>query len=98
MQKPRDRNYQLATLKGNILQSINRIRSVKAIFHSIYFNHRWGDGESVSGTGSKIDQTRTISTCLPEIFRRYNIQHLLDIPCGDFNWMSSVDLSSVQYS
>ena len=98
MPKPRDRKYQLTRLKGSILQSINRMRSVKAIFHSIYYNHRWGDGESVSGTGSKIDQTRTISARLPEIFRQYRIQHILDIPCGDFNWMASVDLSDVRYS
>jgi hypothetical protein len=97
MQIQQKLRYHLIKLKGNILQNVNRARSVKSIFSSIYFNHRWGDGESVSGTGSKLEQTKTIAAHLPHLFRQYSIQKVLDVPCGDFNWMRHVDLSKVQY-
>jgi SAM-dependent methyltransferase len=64
----------------------------------MYVNHRWGDKESVSGTGSKLEQTRKLTEILPGLFLQYNIQSVLDIPCGDFNWMRHVDVSCVRYS
>ena len=94
---PKNVRYTLGRLRGNVLQNFNRIRSVEAIFSSIYRNHRWGDEESVSGRGSKIEQTKGIAILLPQLFRQYNIRNVLDIPCGDFNWMKYVDLSAVDY-
>ena len=80
-----------------MLQNFNRLRSVEAIFTSIYNNHRWGDNESLSGTGSKIEQTKAIAVFVPQLFRKYAIRNVLDIPCGDFNWMQYVDLSTINY-
>ncbi len=94
---PKNVRYKLGRLRGNVLQNFNRLRSVEAIFTSIYNNHRWGDDESVSGTGSKIEQTKGIAAFMPQLFRKYNIRSVLDIPCGDFNWMQHVDLSTVNY-
>ena len=94
---PKNVRYTLGRLRGNVLQNFNRLRSVEAIFTSIYNNHRWGDNESVSGTGSKIEQTKAIAAFMPRLFRKYNIRNVLDIPCGDFNWMQHVDLSAINY-
>ena len=87
----------LIRLKGNVLQNFNRIRSVESIFSSIYTNHRWGGEESVSGNGSRIDETRVIAEYIPDLVQRYTIRSMLDIPCGDFNWMRYVDLLAVDY-
>ena len=94
---PKNVRYTLGRLRGNVLQNFNRLRSVEAIFTSIYNNHRWGDEESVSGTGSKIEQTKGIAAFMPLLFRKYDIRNVLDIPCGDFNWMQHVDLSTINY-
>src|SRR5687768_5656945 len=94
---PKNVRYTLGRLRGNMLQNFNRLRSVEAIFTSIYNNHRWGDNESLSGTGSKIEQTKAIAVFVPQLFRKYAIRNVLDIPCGDFNWMQHVDLSTINY-
>lgn len=94
---PKELKRHLKKLKGNVLQNLNRISSTEAVFTSIYKNRRWGDGESLSGTGSKIEQTRTIVRLLPQIFERYKITRILDIPCGDFHWMQNVNLSDTEY-
>src|SRR5688572_28441319 len=86
----------LTRLKANVLQNLNRMRSVEGVFASIHKNRRWGDSESVSGTGSKVEQTRKVAELLPQIFQQYEIKSILDIPCGDFHWMQNVDLSGVE--
>ncbi len=88
---------QLSRFKGTVIQQLNRVRSVEAIFDSIYRHHGWGDGQSVSGTGSNLEQTRYIRSQLPELFRRYNVRTVLDIPCGDFNWMRHVKIDGIRY-
>lgn len=54
-------------------------------------------GESVSGTGSDSSQTNVIISELEKLFREYNITSILDAPCGDFNWMSQVNLDGIDY-
>ncbi|MFC1841573.1 class I SAM-dependent methyltransferase [Candidatus Dependentiae bacterium] len=71
---------------------------MEAIFTTIYKKHLWGGGnETVSGSGSLLKNTNNIRECIPHIIKRYNITSILDIPCGDFNWMKAVDLEGVQY-
>jgi len=97
MHVPKPLRRKLSRLKNNVLLHINRARSIESIFLSIYRYRAWGDGQSISGTGSNLEQTQHISAALPRLFRRYNIRTILDIPCGDFNWMKHVDLSGVDY-
>lgn len=84
-----------------ILKSFNylklKISSPKRIFTKIYQKNGWRDSESLSGTGSNYDETRNIINKLPTIFKKYEINSLLDLPCGDFNWMKNVDLSNIDY-
>jgi hypothetical protein len=68
--------------------------NTKKIFTSIKQKNLWGDAESVSGPGSTIDQTKILVAELSNLFIAKNIKSLLDIPCGDFNWMQTVDLSN----
>ena len=52
---------------------------------------------SKSGTGSSIEQTHEISRQLPNLISNLNIQSILDIPCGDLEWMSKVELDGTKY-
>ena len=52
---------------------------------------------SLSGSGSSLESTESIRVALPEMLRRLDIQSMLDVPCGDWHWMSRVALGGVQY-
>jgi hypothetical protein len=74
-----------------------RNTSTEEIFTDIYTHNRWGGTTSVSGPGSAIDQTAVIARALPVVFRELNVYSVLDIPCGDFQWMRTVNLDGIQY-
>lgn len=57
----------------------------------------WGNVESVSGPGSTIEQTKVIQKAITSLINEYNIQTVLDVPCGDFNWMRLVELNNCVY-
>jgi SAM-dependent methyltransferase len=71
--------------------------SIEERFARIYQTNLWFDAESRSGTGSNLDETAQLRATLPHLLRRLNTRRLLDVPCGDFNWMSHVDLSGIEY-
>lgn len=55
------------------------------------------DHESVNGPGSSLASTEVVREWLPRVLEAYKIQAMLDVPCGDWNWMQHVDLSNVLY-
>jgi 2-polyprenyl-3-methyl-5-hydroxy-6-metoxy-1,4-benzoquinol methylase len=57
----------------------------------------WRSAESFSGPGSELKNTKRISFFLPLILKGLGAKSLLDIPCGDYNWMSKVALDGVSY-
>jgi hypothetical protein len=67
-------------------------------FERIYETNLWSDPESRSGVGSGIDSTRALRAELPAALRELGTRTLLDVPCGDFTWMSRVDLSGIEYT
>ncbi|MBA2307116.1 class I SAM-dependent methyltransferase [Candidatus Dependentiae bacterium] len=67
------------------------------IFTTIFEHNTWGDPESVSGDGSTFQATDLIRKSLPALIKNYSIQSVLDIPCGDFNWLKKVDLGTCFY-
>jgi len=72
-------------------------RDVEEIFTNIYDRQYWGSIETVSGWGSRLFATANIRSSIPALIKKYNIKTLLDIPCGDFNWMKEVDLGVSLY-
>ena len=68
-------------------------------FTSIY-NHPtgWGSNESKSGVGSEIKSTQNLRKELNFLFLKYKINSILDVPCGDFNWFSQMDLTDIKYT
>lgn len=67
------------------------------VFTDFFRRNKWGGRQSVSGTGSDADQTRVIVQKLPLLLRRLGVRSVLDIPCGDFEWMKQVDLAGIEY-
>jgi hypothetical protein len=67
-----------------------RTKNIESIFTAIYKTNRWGDPESISGSGSTLIFTEKIRNELPKIIEIYSIKSILDAPCGDLNWMSQV--------
>lgn len=67
------------------------------IFTNIYKQNTWRGTQSVSGVGSELDQTTNLIKELPVLFKDLQISTMLDIPCGDFNWMNRVSLNGVNY-
>jgi len=52
---------------------------------------------SLSGEGSSLEATANIRRELPGCIGRNNICTMLDVPCGDWYWMSRVEMPSVHY-
>jgi hypothetical protein len=77
---------------------VRRSNSTEAIFTDIYKLNAWGGEDSVSGPGSDADQTSVITRELPELFGAIKVSTILDIPCGDFHWMKTVDLTNIDYT
>lgn len=76
-------------------KSINK--PLVKIFDNIYQANLWKNPESKSGGGSTISATQTLRLFLPDFFNKYNIHSVLDIPCGDFNWMRMVNMDNLEY-
>jgi hypothetical protein len=72
-------------------------QSSNQVFSNFYRTNHWNGSESKSGRGSDLIQTAVVREKLPKLLSKYRIESMLDIPCGDFNWMQHVDLK-VQYT
>lgn len=72
-------------------------KSIEETFQEIYRKNFWQGSDSISGTGSDELQTETIVRELPKLLEKYKVSSIHDIPCGDFGWISKVDLKSINY-
>lgn len=78
---------------------MNNRTTRETLFTKIFQQNDWGNNESRSGPGSTITYTENLRNRLPELVTKYNVESILDIPCGDFNWMNKVNLpSNVNYT
>ena len=71
--------------------------STEQTFREIYESNHWSGKESVSGSGSAEMQTNEIGMQIPRLVRELGIRKFLDVPCGDFNWMSKIELELDYY-
>jgi len=67
------------------------------IFSRYFKENTWGCDESFSGAGSTVQATKYLVRELDDLLRRYSVKSILDLPCGDFNWMRYVDLAGIDY-
>ena len=67
-------------------------RRMAETFREIYVANAWGNAHSRSGAGSDLAQTSEIRAQLPRLMSDLGIASMLDLPCGDFHWMSELAL------
>jgi hypothetical protein len=67
------------------------------IFTEIYDKNHWRSRATISGPGSELAETEDVRYLLPTLIERLGVKILLDAPCGDFHWMSQVDIQSCNY-
>lgn len=70
---------------------------MKDIFTDIYKTNYWRNNESVSGHGSTMNETASIRLVLPKLFKELHVKSVLDIPCGDCNWVKDLWLVLDKY-
>ena len=61
------------------------------------YENELGTRESVSGYGSELANTLEVREALPYIIKHYNISSIVDMPCGDWDWMKEVELGGTEY-
>jgi hypothetical protein len=84
------RHFERLARNGELLSS-------EETFRNIHRRHHWSGSASPSGAGATEEQTARLRTELPILLRDLGVRTLLDLPCGDFSWMATIDLPVEQY-
>jgi hypothetical protein len=71
--------------------------SNEQVMTELYTKNAWGSQESRSGSTSTSHRTEQLRGQLPQFFSKFEIQSVLDCGCGDWTWMSEVDLTGIEY-
>ena len=69
----------------------------EVVFRDIYARHHWAGSASASGAGAAPDQVQRLRTELPALLEQLGVATLLDLPCGDYSWMRTLDLPVRHY-
>lgn len=90
-------------MKNNMEEKTNATRAekfsgreAKEVFTEVFMINDWSSNESHSGMGSTLEFTSNTRKRLTEVWKKYNIKKVLDIGCGDFNWMKEI-IDSLDY-
>lgn len=61
-------------------------------FSAVFNSKLWGEGETLSGPGSRLDNPMVIKAfaALDDAVNQFGVRSVADIPCGDFNWFQEV--------
>jgi len=71
--------------------------SLSRKFDNVFKRNLFQGQSSKSGIGSSIEQTHEIARLIPELIFNLKIKTILDLPCGDLEWMSNVNLGDAKY-
>lgn len=72
--------------------------NLKEVFTEIYNHNKWGSTESKSGIGSTHLFTINIRNSISQIINRYDVKDILDVSCGDWNWMKTISHKLPRYT
>jgi SAM-dependent methyltransferase len=81
---------------GFIEEQANAWREVRQLFEDSHFFDR--PLETMDGPGATVESTAKLREWLAGILAKYKIGSMLDVACGDWNWMRLVDLTGVAYT
>jgi SAM-dependent methyltransferase len=70
------------------------------VFTDLYNSKHWGSGENggTSGDGSMLETTQEYRKLLQDFLRTFNIQSVIDVGCGDWQFSQTIDWSGIQYT
>ncbi len=71
--------------------------SAEEVFRDIHQRHHWAGSASPSGAGAAEEQTIRLCAELPALVKELDVRTLLDLPCGDYSWMATVQLPVEHY-
>lgn len=74
--------------------------SAKGIFTKVYNEAEWGrnaEGEGFSGTGSMVEFSKEYMAFLQKFLHEKNIQTVVDIGCGDWQFSQHINWSGTTY-
>lgn len=92
MDEPLERPLALANLRYPAhAEKLNQLDLAEK-FRYIYQHNVWGSAQSNSGVGSQLDATQILREEIPKLLDRLGAKTLLDLPCGDFGWLSHARL------
>ncbi len=72
--------------------------SLEKLWTDAYTNGLLNFKETCSGMGASLDYTTEIRSELPKLLKKYEICSILDIGCGDFNWMNPILPKDITYT
>ena len=84
----------LRTAMGQDVEHL-RLQTLEERFSAIYRKRLWLYGRetgSLSGTGSELENTKSIRSNLPGLLASLRTRTLLDVGCGDFHWMRDLSI------
>tara|TARA_R110002073_G_scaffold274789_1_gene438319 strand:+ start:2082 stop:2753 length:672 start_codon:yes stop_codon:yes gene_type:complete len=65
-------------------------KNASEVFGEVFVINDWSSTESRSGMGSTLEYTINTRKQLPLLWEAYDINKVVDIGCGDFNWMKEI--------
>jgi SAM-dependent methyltransferase len=65
-------------------------KTLPEIFDYVFENNSWNGTESRSGGGSTYDITETLRRSLRTVICMHDVRSVIDVGCGDYNWMRHV--------
>ena len=71
----------------NLEKNSKQASSIEEVFTNIRNNNMWGSSESYSGPASELLNTQKTLDGIKNVIHQYDITSMLDIPCGDANWI-----------
>lgn len=89
--------YSLKILKFFFRQDFLRKKIFKYIYDSGYWiDYKIESSQSRSGKGSNYERSLFLKNSLISYFKKNKIKNIVDIGCGDFNWMNDL-LKKIDY-
>lgn len=67
---------------------------MKKVFENIYHKKIWYHG---SGSGSLVSNTKEFRSFLTKYLKKHDIKSMIDIGCGDWQFMRLLDFSGMKY-
>lgn len=87
----------LSSLRDRLRRFKLSRQSPEQVFTRYFQRNKWGDPDSRSGKGSNLAATADLRPQLPPLLVSLDIKSMVDVPCGDYFWMSHVDLAGIDY-